>query len=130
MRQRVEIRPCKNCGAPWPMRHRTGQKWSEFCSIRCANLARGINPSSTRYRKREHRKVLESVLGRKLAPGECVHHKNGVKTDNRPENLVVMTIREHSKMHMTGNQNARSVAGGSSCVPNSRGSTLEGGLNA
>lgn len=96
-RKRIEAKVCKVCtrfdmefNANWKggrTRHVRG-----YIAVRVAAHPR-VGDSSHGY-VFEHILVMEELLGRYLLPDESVHHRNGVRSDNRPENLELW-VRPH-----------------------------------
>ena len=61
------------------------------------------HPKAYRNEVYEHILVAEKKLGRYLTKNERVHHINGVKDDNRSENLIVFKNHgEHMRLHLKG----------------------------
>lgn len=50
----------------------------------------------------EHILVGEEVIGRYLKEGEIIHHINGVRDDNQPDNLFITNHADHMRMHNDG----------------------------
>jgi hypothetical protein len=81
----------------------------KYCSRSCSNMARSRggcldkhgykilnNGKRGGYRQPEHHAVMAKMIGRPILKGETVHHKNGERADNRPENLELWSSR-HGK---------------------------------
>lgn len=122
----LDYEQCTCCGAVMYRPPSVRRRGRPFCSRRChmkvlnAELNPGRMTPETReklraarlgtgegvtyektYGRHTHRVVAEKMLGRKLKPGEVVHHIDGDKRNNAPENLMVFSSQaEHAAWHM------------------------------
>ena len=46
----------------------------------------------------EHRLIMEELIGRKLKKNEQIHHKDGDRSNNDPENLELISTKEHLRL--------------------------------
>lgn len=69
-------------------------------TIKIASNGRAYFYDRKRGRVYWYRAVLENKIGRLLLSGEEGHHRNGDKTDDRPENVEVLASRSaHARLH-------------------------------
>jgi hypothetical protein len=61
--------------------------------------------------KNEHVIIIEESIGREIAKGEHVHHIDGDRSNNKLENLLLMTNSEHIKLHFKQNPPVRDERG-------------------
>ena len=83
--------------------HRAGENAPNWKGGRSITTAGYVSLLVDGRRVLEHRHIMEQHLGRKLARNEVVHHRNENKSDNRIENLELLTKAEHSRRHFLVN---------------------------
>lgn len=77
---------------------------SKECKSKLFSKLFDKSPGSNKYKwikingrvVREHTYLIEQKIGRRLNKNECVHHKNGIRYDNRDENLELLLRSNHT----------------------------------
>ena len=74
-------------------------RWKGGVFVSCRGYRMVTIPGSHRAVP-EHRLIMARHLGRPLTRAEVVHHRNGVKTDNRLRNLELSDHATHKREHV------------------------------
>lgn len=72
-------------------------------------LYRPEHPRAKGNYVQEHIAVWEETHGRLLPKGWVIHHLNGIRSDNRPSNLLAMSNTKHNKLIQTYQQKIREL---------------------
>lgn len=86
----------KKTGTPMEQPHYLANlgEWGPWWTTKPGYVVRVRKINGRQTKQYQHRHVMEEILGRPLVKGENVHHKNGVKGDNRPENLELWVVHQ------------------------------------
>ena len=102
-------RPSRNHGLCY-LHYRRQRQTGETGPAQPLRVKGVVNPRSDGYRRLtlpdgrrvlEHVHVMEQHLGRRLAPGENVHHKHGMRAENSIENLELWFVMQPSGQRVT-----------------------------
>lgn len=86
----------------------THNKYRPVGTIRlCRNHYSEIKVAEPAVWKYVHRAIMETKLGRPLIKGEIVHHLDGDKQNNNPDNLILTTMSKHSSLPKNHNGHPR-----------------------
>lgn len=95
--------PAVNTGGRLPTRGAMNTKWKGGRIVHKGYvlLYAPNHPAATRSKPyvREHRLVMEKLLGRLLTSAEHVHHIDHNRSNNEPSNLLVIGLAAHQAMH-------------------------------
>ncbi len=126
----LQQKPCEQCGVTMQVEAKLLAS-KRYCSKACHNESKRLKGPGARIRRQdgyiqiyypthpdaskqglvlEHRLVAQEKYGRRILRTEHVHHINGIRDDNRPENLEIVSPSHHAGVSNRQGQAQRRAA--------------------